>query len=295
MRKEFFATFEGGNKIIHSLRKEKYMSKLLIIVGIVAVGAVVFHFGCSEGTRNEMVERIKHAGHALRGESGNGETPRIVKEQQRKERIRQNTTWTKENQALHPIEYCQAQLEELNRYAAQLEVTAHEVAVGKSATMREINDAEMLAEQLSAFVADAKQKYKECEAAGADKIALGGFSLTLGRAREKMVDAARRIPVLKAKVGTKKKLLVKLDKKGDLVMKEQKRLVSIRERIENTISDLKLKKVIEGEKSVTDALNAINDSMADLGVDYDDPTIEEIVQPAESANIDEEFKKLMSE
>lgn len=286
--------------LVHFFKRKKKgnkMGKIIITVVVVAVCAAAIQFGCSKSDRTEMMDRLRNAGNALKGDSvadGQG-TPKIVANQQRKERIRQDTTWTKENQALHPIEYCQAQLEELNRYAAQLEVTAHEVAVGKSATMREINDAEMLAEQLSAFVADAKQKYKECETAGADKIALGGFSLTLGRAREKMVDAARRIPVLKAKVGTKKNLLVKLDKKGDLVMKEQKRLVSIRERIENTISDLKLKKVIEGEKSVTDALNAINDSMADLGVDYDDPTIEEIVQPAESANIDEEFKKLMSE
>ena len=36
-------------------------------------------------------------------------TPSIVKEQQRKERIRQDKTWTPENRAHHPIEYCQAQ------------------------------------------------------------------------------------------------------------------------------------------------------------------------------------------
>ena len=92
--------------------------KILTLVGVAAVVGIACYVGCSKESRDEAINRLGKAGKALNGEvypddADNG-VANIVREQQRKERIRQNTTWTAENIARHPKEYCQAQLETLN-------------------------------------------------------------------------------------------------------------------------------------------------------------------------------------
>ena len=69
----------------------------------------------------------------------------------------------------------------------------------------------------------------------------------------------------------------------------------MRERIQNNINDLRIKKVIDGDNGIAASLSEIEDNMASLGVDYDDPKIEDIVQPDEKTTREELFKKIMAE
>ena len=140
------------------------MNRNSISFAIVVLASVVMS-GCSQDERDEIADRGENAWNALKGETTPGEkTPRIVKEQQRKERIRQNNTWTPENRAHHPVEYCQAQLEDLQRYSRELEARAHEKSCAIAAVKRTLGDNETMVQNLKKFVAEAKAKYKECEA-----------------------------------------------------------------------------------------------------------------------------------
>ena len=261
---------------------------------VVAVGAVCT--GCSQEDRDEIAERGGNAWNALKGETSSGEkTPRIVKEQQRKERIRQNNTWTPENRAHHPIEYCQAQLEDLQRYGRELEARAHEKACAIAAVKRTLGDSDTMEQNLTKFLADAKKTYKDCEAANSWPAKLGGYSLSREKTQDKIIDAAQKLSEIQAKTGSKKNQLVALEKTLKITQDEQKRIVKIREQIQNTINDLRIKKVIEGDDSIVAALNAIEDSMGVLGVDYDDPKIESVIQPDEKSTREELFKKIMAE
>lgn len=263
---------------------------------IISVVGVVFYIGCSQNDRDEIVERGGNALSALKGESSTGEkTPRIVKEQQRKERIRQNNTWTPENRAHHPIEYCQAQLEELQRYSRELEARVHEKSCAIAAVKRTLGDNDTMAQNLKKFIAEAKQAYKECEAANSWPAKLGGYSLSREKTQDKIIDAAQKLSEIQATTGTKQNQLVALEKTLKVTQDEQKRIVKIREQIQNTINDLRIKKVIDGDDSIVASLNAIEDSMGVLGVDFDDPKIESIIQPDEKATREELFKKIMAE
>ena len=71
--------------------------------------------------------------------------------------------------------------------------------------------------------------------------------------------------------------------------------MKIREQIQNTINDLRIKKVIEGDNSIVASLNAIEDSIGVLGVSYDDPPIDSVVQPDEKETREELFKQIMSD
>ena len=272
------------------------MMKVLKWLAVVVAAGVAVCIGCSQDDRDELAERGGNAWNALKGETAPGEkTPRIVKEQQRKERIRQNTTWTPENRAHHPIEYCQAQLEELQRYGRELEARAHEKSCAIAAVKRTLGDSGDMEQSLKKFLADAKAAYKECEAANSWPAKLGGYSLSREKTQEKIIDAAQKIAEIQSKTASKQNQLVALEKTLKATQNEQKRIVKIREQIQNTINDLRIKKVIDGADSIVASLNAIEDSMGVLGVDYDDPKIESIIQPDEKATREELFKKIMAE
>ena len=97
------------------------------------------------------------------------------------------------------------------------------------------------------------------------------------------------------RMGNRQNGFEKIEKTLKITQNEQKRVVTIREQGQNTISDLRIKKVIEGDNSIVASLNAIEDSMGNLGVSYDDPPIESIIQTDEKTTREELFKKLMAE
>jgi len=222
-------------------------------------------------------------------------TPSIVKEQRRKERMRQDKTWTPENRAHHPIEYCQAQLEELARYSKELEARAHEKACAIAAVKREVGNNDANLNNFKKFLSEAKRKYKECETANKWPAIIGGYALSRETTQEKIIDAAEKVAEIELKTGSKRNQLVSLEKTLQITQAEQKRIVKIREQIQNTINDLKIKKVIDADDGIVASLNAIEDSMGVLGVNYDDPKVESIVQPDRTTTREELFKKIMAE
>ena len=80
------------------------MKTILMLSGIVAA-FLAFISGCSQGSRDDAIQRTTRAAVALNGGAPDG-TPDVVREQRERERNRQNTQWTPENQAKHPVEYC---------------------------------------------------------------------------------------------------------------------------------------------------------------------------------------------
>ncbi len=267
------------------------MKKVLIVVGVVVIAAVAYYIIAPEEKRDAIIERVENMGRSSEGER----VPKIVREQQRKERRRQNNTWTPENRALHPVEYCQAMLEELQKYSRELEARAHEKACAIAAVKRTLGDNDTMEQNLKKFLAEAKKTYKECEAANSWPAKLGGYSLSREKTQEKIIDAAQKLAEVQLTTGSKKNQLVALEKTLKITQDEQKRVVKIREQVQNTINDLRIKKVIEGDNSIVANLNAIEDNMGTLGVDYDDPKIESIIQPDEKTTREELFKKIMAE
>ena len=126
------------------------MKSILILLGAIAVAVVAYFFIAPREQREAMLDKV-----VVLGDSSSGEkTPRIVREQQRKERIRQDNSWTPENRALHPIEYCQAQLEEIQRYSNTLEARAHEKGCAIAAVKREIDNTEAMSKAYGKFLAE---------------------------------------------------------------------------------------------------------------------------------------------
>lgn len=266
--------------------------KKLIVVGCVTVAiGVIWMFGCSKEDRDEALSRVSNAANALKGDS---ETPAIVREQQRKERIRQNTQWTLENQALHPVEYCQVQLEELKKLDTKLDVAAHKYAVGASEAKQKIADCEAQILTIDKFLAAAKVAYRQADAANKWPATVNGFTLTKEKMQDKIVEAARKIDPLANQVAARKNVVVALEKRSEKVAVEKKNIAALRERIQSLLSDLNTKKILDGEKGVTDALNAISATMGSLGIDSEAPSLGDLIESAETPTREATFIEIMS-
>ena len=262
---------------------------------IAAVVSLITCIGCSKETREDVADSVEEGTRKVLGLSDQEKTPRVVRDQQRKERIRQNNTWTPENRARHPVEYCQAQLEDLQRYSRELEARAHEKSCAIAALKRTIGDNESMEQNLKKFLDDAKKAYKECVEGNRWPAKIRGYTFSKEKTEEKIIDAAQKIAEIQSQATSKKNQLVALEKTLKVTQNEQKKVVTLREQIQNKINDLRLKKVIEGDNSITSMLNEIENNMGSLGMNYDDPSIESIVQPDEKTTREEMFKKIMAD
>ena len=275
------------------------MKKLSVAVCVIAMGGLAIFYGCSKEARDEAMNRIGKAGKALNGEvrpdDKEHETPNIVAEQQRKERIRQNTKWTPENQAKFPVEYCQAMLEQVDKDAKQYEVVMHKCLTAKSTVSRKMAEDSAQLKSLEGFLANAKKVYRDSDAANRWPATVNGFALAKEKLQEKIVDAAGKLKSIQARQAAQKSNLTKLEKKVARVTDEQRKLVLTKESLQRTLENLQLKKVIDSEDGIKASVAAINDALGALGDAEDDVSLDDLVTPDKASATKDAVDAVMKE
>ena len=86
-----------------------------------------------------------------------------------------------------------------------------------------------------------------------------------------------------------------LNRKKAKLIGEQERLVALREKVQNTINDLQTKKVIDGNQDITAVLNSLNDSVDSLGINANDPKLDDVMTSSHASSIQTEFDAIMVE
>ena len=278
------------------MMKQKGIRKMNIkTLTMIMAAALTLLSGCSQEDREEAADRIGKAADALKGEDGSERTPRIVKEQQRKERIRQNTKWTPENQAKFPIEYCQAMLDEIAKDSQHYEVMMHKFLTAKSSVTRSIAENDAQLKSYVSFLATAKTSYREADASGVWPVTINGFALSKEKLQEKIVDAAKKIKSLELNTTTQKTNLTKLEKKVARITEEQRKLVLTKESLKRTLDNLQLKKVVDSDDGIKDSVAAINDALDALGDGAGDISLEDLVTPDADTVRKTAFEAIMEE
>lgn len=278
------------------MMKQKGITKMNIkTLTMIMAATLALLSGCSQEDREEAADRIGKAADALKGEDGGERTPRIVKEQQRKERIRQNTKWTPENQAKFPIEYCQAMLEEIAKDSQHYEVLMHKFLTAKSSVTRSIAENDAQLKSYVSFLATAKTSYREADASGVWPVTINGFALSKEKLQEKIVDAAKKIKSLELNTTTQKTNLTKLEKKVARITEEQRKLVLTKESLKRTLDNLQLKKVVDSDDGIKDSVAAINDALDALGDGAGDISLEDLVTPDADTVRKTAFEAIMEE
>ena len=114
-------------------------------------------------------------------------------------------------------------------------------------------------------------------------------------AQKKIVDAAERRPVLYSVIARNRNMIAALERKVSRIAEEQRNVIRIKEKTQMTLDGLKLKDTIEGDDGIVNALNAINDALGAIGIDYDDPSVDDLMVSERPAVIKTSFDAVMAE
>jgi len=265
------------------------MKTLLAIVGMIALILIGIYGLSSDETKQTVLAHTENM--TKSGEK----TPSVVSKQQRKELIRQDSTWTIENQKKHPEEYCLAQLDKLKEINGQFEVEIHRRGVQRSELRRKNIDAKAQVAALEKFVKDAKAVYRKGDAENKWPIIVNGIPLSKEKAKQKIVEAVNKKLLNQKLIATTATGLAKLEKKVAYLTDKQSKLVMYRDRLNSTLADLKAKKITEAENGIEDALNSLNDSLEAFEISQDDVALDDLVVPTAESVTEEAFEKIMAE
>ena len=271
------------------------MELLLVVLGIGVVAGLVGLAGCSREGRDEAITRAADAARALNGDPDEPRTPDIVRKQQQDEKKRQNTEWTAENQAKHPIEYCQAQLRQVDDMAQRLETEVHKLNVLRAGQDRKAKENDTTAAKMEKQLAELKTAYREAEASGAWPMSYNGFQLPKPKAQKFIVETNARLSTAREQSAPIKNVLARIDRRLAEIQKEQVTLVRTKEKLNVTLSALQAKDVVEGEKGISDALEAINDSIGSLSGWTDELSFEDISAGTPEMEISSAFDEIMAD
>lgn len=269
--------------------------KSILIPCFVCFVISVAIYGCSRESREQTIDNVASAARTLNGGDSETRTPDIVRKQQEAERKRQNNEWTAENQAKHPVEYCQAQLKSVEEMAKKLEVEQHKLNTARAEYNRKVAENNDVIKKMSGQLATLKDLYREAEASGVWPITFNGFQLSQQKTKEVMVQTNEKLKAAQEQAPKLQNLLSRIDRRLGEIQKEQVRLVQTREKINMTLSNLQTKQVIEGEHGISDALKALNDSMESLGDSFEEPSFEDLSAGTRENEVDDAFNALMAE
>lgn len=270
---------------------ERTIVVIAIGVGVGLVGLT----GCSRESRDDAITRVSDAARALNGDPEEPRTPDIVRKQQAAEKKRQDTEWTAENQAKHPIEYCQAQLKQVDDMAQRLETEVHKLNVLRAGQDRKAKENDATAAKMEKQLAELKTAYRNAEAAGSWPMVYNEFQLSQQKAQKFIVETNARLTAAREQTAPIKNVLARIDRRLAEIQKEQVTLVRTKEKLNVTLSALQAKDVVEGEKGISDALAAINDSIGSLSGWTDELSFEDISAGTPEMEISSAFDEIMAE
>lgn len=236
-------------------------SHMIAIIVVLTIAGIAFFSTRSD--RADAIDRVSDAAKALNGKAD--DTPDIVKEQRKRERERQNSKWTLENQRKHPLEYCRAMLEQLDSDDKELDVSLHKYQTAQLATKRQIDAEEIDVKKYTEFLGKAKPAYRTAEAAAAWPASFNGRELTQKAFQDYIIDANERLQAAQSKLPELKLRLETLAKREAKAVKSQKEISALREKFQGMIRDIEMNRIGAETGNLDDSLGALRDSLSALG------------------------------
>lgn len=275
------------------------MKTILLLIIAFAIGVFAYRSFTQE-QRDEAISRIAKAGRALNGEVSPDDVehgvPNIVREQQRKERIRQNTTWTAENRQKEPVLFLKAQLEEVDKLEEKLSVQLVELNTKKAEISRKLKVTKANSEKAKAFLDVAKKAYREAAATNAWPAKVNGFTFSQTTLKTRIVEAASRYEQSAPLAAKLTEGSATLQRKIELVQSKQRETIELRSKIETAIEMVKLDKTIKGIDGIDNQVSAIANMVEGLGEQTElSASLDDVLELSGDAKIDSAFEKIMSE
>lgn len=266
--------------------KTKKSTHVAAMAALAAAGLCLA--GCSRETRQDIIDGADQLNNP------GGTVPRVVRDQQRKERNRQNNEWTAENRAEHPVEYCNAMLEALKPKETTLAAAILRIAGQKSETNRKLAKAKTDAEADKKALDKLKAFYRQ---GGEWPRKLGEKTYTEEEAKDLILAAGKRVADRPAEIAALEKTVRALEKRHDEALREQKRFTEIRGELNATIDRLKVKQASGDVENIRNTLENLGDSLRSLGdglLPGDDP-LEDLYDSIQKDDRDAAFDDIMKD
>lgn len=191
--------------------------------------AVCVLSSCSQSSREEAIDRVSDAAKTLNGNPD--ATPDIVKAQQKKDRERQNSQWTTENTTRHPVEACNAKLDEIEASEQKAMVHYNKALSMKLASERAKRAAESEVKKFSEFLSSAKSLWTAASTAGKWPVELNGYPFSQDELKSKMTEALKKKASAEQRVKDESTKVMQADAALKQIQATRKRLGEDKERV----------------------------------------------------------------
>ena len=230
---------------------------------IIAVSlAAALCAGCSQESRDEAIDRATRAAKELNGRVD--VTPDIVKAQQKRERERQNSQWTIENVSEHPIEACNAKIEEIDGKIKAAQIAYHRALSAKIASEESSRLANADVEKYGEFLRLVRPAYKAAKGNGTWPIVVNSYTLNEESAKERILTAIKKRDAAKAKGEKSSSNIVVMTQRMKDIRRIESNLKEQREKVQNYLENIRSGQLQSEIKGLVGVLNDGNVKMSDL-------------------------------
>jgi chromosome segregation ATPase len=193
--------------------------------------------------------------------------------------VPENIKWTAEKRVENPAGYCQAKMKELSKMSEKLE--ENYVQLGRAFNRLDNNDSKHSKHQqwLTAFVEEAKAKYRQAEATGKWPVVVQGETFSKDRLQEKIIDASRRLEELGTYSPETANKLAKLKQQHQCLFEEMQRISSLRKKTNRLLADLRDNDRMETSRALKSSLDDLEDAVKSMSKEVNSLSLATLALP----------------
>lgn len=211
------------------------------------------------------------------------------------EATRQATQWTPENIQKDPVGYLTWAQSECDAIGQRLEAQALSLRTKMNQSSREATAKGAELRSYQQLFREAKEKYQQSASAQSWPADLRGISLTEQQLKKKIVEAHQRVEALTKLVSTYSQTSKALERKLAEVSTKQEETSQLKRKLSTDLEIAKVKKTVADIGAISDRLNAIMDTSGALVSTPEEPSLEDLVQPSQTEQIDAAFDQIMKQ
>ena len=205
--------------------------------------------------------------------------PRVVREAERRERERQDSTWTPENIRANPALFLSETIAACDLLKNKIEAQDIAFLRLKKQAERKVSEAESTIRRYTKFLDEAKKQYKAAKANGdAFPVTINGFELSEEDLSEKVADALERVELAKKQKSTNSVIAKKVQIRQGVLKTKSRELRSIRRKLALQLEQVKMNQALGEIDKLSDVLGTLKDMSLELAEDPAKLSLDDITE-----------------
>ena len=208
------------------------------------------------------------------------EKPRIVREAEKRERERQDSTWTPENIRDNPVLFLQETIAACDALKDKIEAQDIAFIRLKKQAERKVTEAESAIRRYTKFLEEAKKQYKIAKEKekNAFPVTVNGFELSEEELSDKVADALERVELAKSQKKTNSVVAKKVKIRQGVLKTKTRELRTIRRKLVLQLEQVKMNQALGEIDELTDVLGTIKDMSIELDEDPTKLSLDDITE-----------------